>query len=734
MANENEKTGPGISNSSQAASGVRDLKQALKDVVREGEDFNDIIKDQVKELNKLINGYDKVRKSIDGYRSTALDVKKIQQDLEKSKANEFVQSAKIRQTEEELAKTGARQLKQADEYLKNIAERSKYVGKDLEAYDELLAYELKMLSPLGQELIARKTALDFIQATTTDLDKQLTKEKEIQSAIGLTGTAFGKLSEKLGLGASIYEAMVKKARDLQDANKDLSRYSILGAGAKEAFKQIDLRDPLVQLAAIGGIVKGFTTLVELALSVQDRTTKFGRALGLSYDSALKVRNEFTKIAYQSDNVLVTTEKLMQSQEELTGILGTNNILSGQILATNIKLKDIAGLDADTRAEIAQSSIITAKSSEDITKSILAQVVGLEAATGISLNYQRILKEASSLGGYLGLSFAKYPDKLTKSLVTVKAMGLELKQLDGMADSFLDFESSISKEFEAQLLTGKNINLSRARELFLTNDLAGAAQEISSQVGSAGDFLKLNRIQAESLASAFGMSRDQLGDMLKKQEVLSKLGASDTDNAQKQLELGLKRFGTQKALAAAVGDEAYQSLMNLSAQEKLTGFMDKIKQSIADFIANSPLVPLVEKAINWLSKPENIQRVVGFIQNAFALIFDIVGKVAGSIMKISNFFGAGISQDLIDTVWAGGDNIRALNLAAPVTSVGKNRAIGEAQAGANNNITMSSGTQRERGGNTYISVSVDPITGNKVVKTISSTPGAKTDYSLIANPE
>lgn len=734
MANENEKTGPGISNSSQAASGVKDLKQALKEVVREGEDFNDIIKDQVKELSKLTAGYDRVRKSIDGYRSSALDVKKIQQDLEKSKANEFVQSAKIRESEIALSKASGNQLKNADAYLKNLSERSKYIGKDLEAYDELLAYEFKILTPLSQELIARKTALQFIQATTTDLEKQLTKEKEIQASIGITGVAFGKLSEKLGLGASIYEAMVKKARDLQEANKDLSRYSILGAGAKEAFKQIDLRDPLVQLGAIGGIVKGFTTLVELALSVQDRTTKFGRALGLSYDNALKVRNEFTKIAYQSDNVLVTTEKLMQSQEELTGILGTNNILSSQILSTNIKLKDIAGLEAETRAEIAQSSIITGKSSEDITKSILAQVVGLKNATGISLNYQRILKEASSLGGYLGLSFAKYPDKLTKSLVTVKAMGLELKQLDGMADSFLDFESSISKEFEAQLLTGKNINLSKARELFLNNDLAGAAQEITTQVGSAADFLKLNRIQAESLSSAFGMSRDQLGDMLKKQELLSKLGASDTDNAQKQLELGLKRFGTQKALSAAVGDEAYQSLMNLSAQEKITGFMDKIKQSIADFIANSPLVPLVEKAINWLSKPENIQRVVGFIQSAFAIIFDIVGKVAGSIMKLSNVFGAGISEDLINTVWSGGDNIRALNLTSPIASVGKNRALGEARSGYANTMSMASGTQRERGGDTYISMEFDRETGNKTVKRIARDPGAKTDYSLIANPE
>ncbi len=49
-------------------------------------------------------------------------------------------------------------------------------------------------------------------------------------------------------------------------------------------------------------------------------------------------------------------------------------------------------------------------------------------------------------------------------------------------------------------------------------------EITRQVGSASQFLKLNRIQAESLAGAFGMSRDQMAEMLKQQELLSKLGA------------------------------------------------------------------------------------------------------------------------------------------------------------------------------------------------------------------
>ena len=62
MSNENQNSNQtsgqqrGPSQSSQSVNDVKALKEGLKQLVREGEDFNDIIKDQVRELNKLING------------------------------------------------------------------------------------------------------------------------------------------------------------------------------------------------------------------------------------------------------------------------------------------------------------------------------------------------------------------------------------------------------------------------------------------------------------------------------------------------------------------------------------------------------------------------------------------------------------------------------------------------------------------------------------------------------
>jgi hypothetical protein len=216
----------------------------------------------------------------------------------------------------------------------------------------------------------------------------------------------------------------------------------------------------------------------------------------------------------------------------------------------------------------------------------------------------------------------------------------------MADSFLDYESSIASEFEAQLLTGKNINLAKARELFLNNELAEAAQEINSQIGSSDEFLKMNRISAEALAKSFGMSRDQLGEMLKQQEVLSRLGAKQGDSAKEQLRLGLEKYKNQKALAAAVGEEAYQNLLNASAQERIAGFIDKVTQSFADFAEKSGIIDKIEEFVKFLSEPKNVKAVLNTIRDVFANIAEVVLAITNGIINAIDVitFGFGIDED------------------------------------------------------------------------------------------
>ena len=110
--------------------------------------------------------------------------------------------------------------------------------------------------------------------------------------------------------------------------------------------------------------------------------------------------------------------------------------------------------------------------------------------------------------------------------------MELGKVEDIAGSLLDFESSIKNELEAELLTGKNLNLEKARQAALNNDLATVATEIAKQAGDSAEFAKMNRIQQDALAKSVGMSRDELAETLYTQEQLEGLTGDEAAKREK----------------------------------------------------------------------------------------------------------------------------------------------------------------------------------------------------------
>lgn len=707
MANDNQNTGP--QNVGTSGVDQNRLKQSLKDLLEDQGDYNNLLKNALSDLKRMDSAYGKIESRLQSLNKDNVNVKQINQELFRLRQKEFLEQKKLNDLTASYGIEASKALELAKANTNQLMKDADTLGEKID-YEETMLKYLKDTGNLeAVSLYASEKQLEIAKKQTEEGKRLLQNEKEVAKQLGISGNLAKTFADKLGVGEEVYAAMTLEARKLVDANGKVggfgSKLKVLQAGLKAGVASIkgSFSDPVAIIGMataaykglqagltkvgdaaakagnflagmtedssnivrgltsnlssmarniplvgglLGGLIDGFSAILDLVIGVDDKIIKAGRDLNLSTSEARALNREFQNISFNSGNIFTNSKKLLESQVELSNQLGVVNRLTTEQLETNIMLKDIAGLELDTRKEIVEASTITGQSSKDVVKSVLAQVQGLKNATGIQLQNKQVLKEAANLGGYLGLQFAKYPANLTKSLVTVKAMGMELKQLDSIADSFLDFESSISKEFEAQLLTGKDINLAKAREAFLNNDLATAAGEITRQVGSANDFLKLNRIQAESLASAFGMSRDQMGEMLKRQELLSKLGAKDTDNAQKQLQLGLQRYQNQKALTAAIGEEAYQNLVNASTQEKMASFIEKIKQSIVDFVERSGIIEKIQGFIDYISKPENVRKILISVRDTFADIADVVLTITNGIINAIDAitFGFGIDED------------------------------------------------------------------------------------------
>ena len=96
-----------------------------------------------------------------------------------------------------------------------------------------------------------------------------------------------------------------------------------------------------------------------------------------------------------------------------------------------------------------------------------------------------------------------------SAVEAAKIGGSLSEVLKVADDVLKLETSISNQFKAQVITGKQINLETARRLALEGDIEGLTREVQDIVRNVGDLQTMNVIERQSIADAIGISVREL---------------------------------------------------------------------------------------------------------------------------------------------------------------------------------------------------------------------------------
>jgi hypothetical protein len=224
-------------------------------------------------------------------------------------------------------------------------------------------------------------------------------------------------------------------------------------------------------------------------------------------------------------------------------------------------------------------------------------------------------------------------KIAEAVLEAKALGATLQQVEQIANSLLNFEQSISSELEAELLTGRDLYLERARLFALNNDLAGLAQEINREIGSAADFTAMNVIQQEALAKAVGLQREELAKALIEQEALAKIGEGEKTALEAYNRL--KKEGlSDDAIAAKLGDEKLaQQLASQSIQERFAKSVEKLQEV---FVALAePVLQVVSPLITLAS---TILPAINLALLPITAAFKVIGNIIGAIDKTLSGLG------------------------------------------------------------------------------------------------
>jgi hypothetical protein len=518
---------------------------------------------------------------------------------------------------------------------------------DAHAYEKYNAHyqSLKALQISVNEEI--KEGGNTIAKLNQQFDTQIAKTKQIEKTLGTTGALIKGISKIPIIGNLIntknaLEEMEKVAKGTG------GRFATMNAGLGSIGKDIftHLTDPLtIGTGLIKGLISGFKKIVELGFAADKEINSLSKSMGSSREQAASLRQHFVdiqngsvKINSSLDINLQTTKNLVAAQLELADAFGTSLGFTDEQLADQVLLTKQMGFTGEEAKGLQQLALANKISATDVTNSVIKQTAALAKQTGIQFDNKKIIGEVAKVSGQLSANYKNDPTLIAKAVVQANKLGLTLTQAAEASSKLLDFESSIQNELEAELLTGKNLNLEKARLLALNGDAAGAAAEMLAQVGSLSEFQNMNVLQQEALAKAVGMTAGGLADSLRQQENLNNLGDDAKKQIEEKAELLRKNGDIEGAnrLMNSIGNEedAQAALAKIDAQTNFNNLIEKVQGMIGDMAAG-PMAEILDTISKWVSNADNMKGLMNTIKSIATGIGNVVGFVINNFKKLAS---------------------------------------------------------------------------------------------------
>jgi hypothetical protein len=607
-----------------AKKSLKSIEKIARDIAYENQQGLLIDDNQLKNLEKKAKlEYESLRIAVESGRLAP----KVQQEFEDnlSTQKEFEKTmARIRETTKKIkGDIGVKTFGFMDDLTKKIpglsalsdpfkeaSEASQKMAKsNLDSFGEVNPKNLKMLKGITSEQkeglkVAMKSGDKLTKGKIKELgiEKLLTSQKGKQLAGSAASKKAGALFGKSGLAKSATSPL-------------RAGLKVLGPAISKMLTKA--------LGPVGLLVELFMAIKASDKIVADMAKNFG----ISYNEALGMKQEMTSVAQSSGSIFVTSKGISETFSAINKSLGTNSMLSEDMAVEFTKLRTMAGFTNDELKGLAGIMIGSKKSTKEVTGEFLAQAKISSTQNGVLLNEQQLLKEIGNISYATTLSLGKNPGLIAEAAATAKSLGMELSKVEGIADSMLDFESSISNELQAELLLGKDINLEKARQFALDNNIAGVAREINKQIGSSKDFTKLNRIQQDALAKSVGMSREELAKTLATQAKLQKLTGKNAEQAKKDFETLKARVGEEEALRILEEKGADGLSKQVGMADKFSATIDKLKEIFV--VVGEALMPVFDVLVS-------VFKIIGPIMKGLSPVFrliTLIGNAIGDVLSM-----------------------------------------------------------------------------------------------------
>jgi len=433
----------------------------------------------------------------------------------------------------------------------------------------------------------RVEKLEFQRQINLNKLSKTKKEDEIEAlmranrAIDFQLKSEGLVRNQLGL----LQEFVDKEKEITEEKK---KQNDLGELLKKKYESI-----------INGFKDVFTlgSLIDMLFKGSENIANFRKELGISYSTAYSLNTEIGFLGNNVFDAYINGEKLKKSFTDLSKAMGFVSAYGNESLVTMTNLTGRLGLSNTEAAQLTTLSRMQSTNTERVLDNVGKTVSAMNMQGKTTILLKDVMKDIATTSKATAVSLGSNPVKIAEAVVAAKQLGTTLQQIELTADSLLNFESSIENELKAELLTGKQMNLERARAAALANDMKTLAEEIGKNEAVIGAFASGNRLAQEATAKALGMNRDQLAAMVYQQEAM-KIGA--------------------EGVRAKYGEQAYEQLKAQSAQEKFNNSIDKLKSALSSVVQIfSPIIDLLA----------TVSEIIANIISQWYILYPLIGLIA-----------------------------------------------------------------------------------------------------------
>jgi len=502
----------------------------------------------------------------------------------------------------EALATTVKAAKQGKLNLKQLKDRSSLIGK--------IANQEFDLSSAKQEQRKIDDEILKIQRRYTGANKEKGKQliRELQKNKQILGNEESKLKT---------QELSKQA--LAQADKFTGG---LASKAKSSFGFFKKMGPAATAGAVGiGLIGAAIGLVIKALKfASEITDALGKQFGVAGAQSGVFKDNMQDAAVQVISVGKGTQDVVTLVDTLSkdfGIaLDRASELPDKILDSAVAM----GLSTDEGAKLFGTLMSIANLSVDQAEALAESTYQLARQNNV--NPSAVMEDIAGSAELIAKYGEENVESLTEAAVRARQLGLSLQTVDKIADSLLNFQSSLTAEIEASAFVGKRLNFQKARELAMTGKTSEMMEEVISQLGDEADLVLDNVLARKSLAASVGIEVAEMERLLRAQD---------------------KSFNAARSFSNIAGSDAMSTL---------TSIMNEIKEIGSRFLIEfgQPLEDALKQFKDNFFTPERIESIKSFLTDfagKLESILQLAVNIASAFSFIPNMFsGAGLLGGII----------------------------------------------------------------------------------------